>query len=209
MNINKIEELVNIEKIKYTEENNSVDSLLDLFNPSVHTKYANFFVFIINVFLVCFSGYCLTKATFKLSQYFANTIGILPATLCLIFGLAFALIFSLCASFGFYIFSNGILLKEKLTNAKSSPEEYNEIADYIITPIFNKKYISEDILNHLKIDLSTEDYQSIRIANKQGITYEALYSFLEVEKEKENIREEQRNVICKDNKILEGSETVD
>lgn len=201
MNINKTEELIKIEKNKFLEENNSVDRLLELFNPDNHPEYINYYVFIIATFLFAFSGYSLTLSSFHLSQFVANTVGSLAAAICLILSLSFSLMFILCSSCGFFIFCNGMFLKEKLNKAKNNPEEYNKMVEYLTKPAFNKQYITEDILNQLKIGLSTEDYQSIRLANKQGITYEVLYSLLETEKEKEKIREEQRNVIFNDNNL--------
>lgn len=202
MNINKIEQLIIQDKDKHSKEFDSIDKLLTIYDPSIHSKYRSPYISILSFLLGCFSLYASFKLSFAIFDYIIKTFGDLAALLSFMVSLLFIVLFTVGISAFFYIFSNSILLKEKLEKAKNNIEEYKEISEYLIMPSFNGKYISESILNQLKIGLSTEDYQTIRLANKDGITYETLYTLIENEKEKEKIKEEQRNIFCDDQEIL-------
>lgn len=202
MNINKIEQLIIQDKDKYFKEFDSIDKLLTIYDPSIHSKYKSPYISILSFLLGCFSLYASFKLSFAISDYIIKNFGDLAALFSFMASLLFIFLFTVGISAFFYIFSNSVLLKEKLEKVKNNTEEYKEISEYLITPSFNEKYISEPILNQLKIGLSTDDYQTVRLANKNGITYETLYKLIETEKEKEKIREEQRNIFCDDQEIL-------
>lgn len=202
MNINKIEQLIIQDKDKYFKEFDSIDKLLTIYDPSIHSKYKSPYISILSFLLGCFSLYASFKLSFAISDYIIKNFGDLAALFSFMASLLFIFLFTIGISAFFYIFSNSVLLKEKLEKVKNNTEEYKEISEYLITPSFNEKYISEPILNQLKIGLSTDDYQTVRLANKNGITYETLYKLIETEKEKEKIREEQRNIFCDDQEIL-------
>ena len=208
MNINKIEQLIIQDKDKYSKEFYSIDKLLTIYDPSIHSKYKSPYISILSFLLGAFSLYASFKLSFAISDYIIKIFGDLAALLSFMVSLLFIVLFTVGISAFFYIFSNAMILKDQLVKFKDNPEEYKKTVDYLIEPVFNKTYISEPILNQLKIGLSTEDYQTIRLANKEGITYEALYALIETEKEKEKIREEQRNVICDDIELSKNSAEV-
>lgn len=64
----------------------------------------------------------------------------------------------------------------------------------IYSSIFNDYYISDEILNLLKVHLSSDEYKKLRFENQNGITYEALNRFIQDKKQYLAIEEEQLSV---------------
>lgn len=71
----------------------------------------------------------------------------------------------------------------------------------IYKSIFNDYYISDEILNLLKIRLSSDEYKELRFKNQNGITYEALNRFIRDKKQYLAIEEEQLNVTLNSEEI--------
>lgn len=102
------------------------------------------------------------------------------------------LLFVLCGlCFGFSIFLQCKVMAYFIF--KLLKPEHHLIQDFYKS-IFNEFYISDEILNLLKIYLSPDEYKKLRFNNKQGITYYALKSFLKEKKQYMDIEQEQLNV---------------
>lgn len=102
------------------------------------------------------------------------------------------LLFVLCGlCFGFAMFLQCKVMAYFIF--KLLKPEHHLIQDFYKS-IFNEFYISDEILNLLKIHLSTDEYKKLRFNNTQGITYQALKHFLKEKKQYMDIEQEQLNV---------------
>lgn len=95
----------------------------------------------------------------------------------------------MCMSLGFYFHKHAIAyFIFKFFKSDSS------LIQKIYKSIFNDYYISDEILNLLKVHLSSDEYKELRFKNQNGITYEVLNRFIKDKKQYLSIEEEQRNV---------------
>lgn len=71
--------------------------------------------------------------------------------------------------------------KEKsiIKKIEEDENERNEYLNYIIMPYFEKKLISDEILQHIKLNLTLDQFKILKAMNKDGITYKGLSDFLE------------------------------
>lgn len=110
----------------------------------------------------------------------------------------------MCMSFGFYFHKHAIAhFIYKFFKSDSF------LIQKIYKSIFNDYYISDEILNLLKVHLSSDEYKKLRFENQNGITYEALNRFIKDKKQYLAIEEEQCNVSLTSaeiNKIIEQYE---
>lgn len=96
---------------------------------------------------------------------------------------------TICMATGFYFHKHAIAhFIFKFFKSDSS------LIRKIYSSIFNDYYISDEILNLLKVHLSSDEYKKLRFENQNGITYEALNRFIKNKKQYLSIEEEQRNV---------------
>lgn len=70
----------------------------------------------------------------------------------------------------------------------------NSLIQAFYYSVFKDSYISDEILNLLKIHLSPDEYKKLRFDNQNGITYKILNRFIRDKKQYLAIEEEQRNV---------------
>lgn len=96
---------------------------------------------------------------------------------------------TICMAAGFYFHKHAIAyFIFKFFKSDSS------LVKKIYSSIFNDYYISDEILNLLKVHLSSDEYKELRFKNQNGITYEVLNRFIKDKKQYLSIEEEQRNV---------------
>lgn len=110
----------------------------------------------------------------------------------------------MCMSLGFYFHKHAIAYFIFKFFKFDSP-----LVQKIYSSIFNDYYISDEILNLLKVHLSSDEYKKLRFENQNGITYEALNRFIKDKKQYLAIEEEQCNVSLTSaeiNKIIEQYE---
>ena len=87
--------------------------------------------------------------------------------------------------FSITIFITGLLLsgkrKEKriIKKVEEDENERNEYLNYIIMPYFEKELISDEILTHIKLKLTLDQFKILKAMNKDGITYKGLSDFIE------------------------------
>jgi len=115
----------------------------------------------------------------------------------------FFLVF-ICMAAGLYFHKHGVAyFIYKFFKSDSS------LIQKIYKSIFNDYYISDEILNLLKVHLSSDEYKELRFKNQNGITYEALNRFILDKKQYLAIEEEQSNVFLNSaeiNKTIEQYE---
>lgn len=98
-------------------------------------------------------------------------------------------LFIICMAAGLYFHKHGVAyFIYKFFKSDSS------LIQKIYKSIFNDYYISDEILNLLKVHLSSDEYKELRFKNQNGITYEVLNRFIKDKKQYLSIEEEQRNV---------------
>lgn len=87
--------------------------------------------------------------------------------------------------FSITIFTTGLFLfcktKEKriIKKVEEDENERNEYLNYIIMPYFEKELISDEILTHIKLKLTLDQFKILKAMNKDGITYKGLSDFIE------------------------------
>ncbi len=83
------------------------------------------------------------------------------------------------------IFITGSFLSHKakekriIKKIEEDENERNEYLNYIIMPHFEKELISDEILQHIKLNLTIDQFKILKAMNKDGITYKGLSDFLE------------------------------
>lgn len=83
------------------------------------------------------------------------------------------------------IFITGSFLSHKakekriIKKIEEDENERNEYLNYIIMPHFEKELISDEILQHIKLNLTLDQFKILKAMNKDGITYKDLSDFLE------------------------------
>lgn len=98
--------------------------------------------------------------------------------------------------------------KMKFLYTKHDTEKQDAYLRKVLIDDFDEQKINNYLLNHLKIELSEEQYVEIMSANKDP-TYKNVKNFIEKEVSIQNIKDSQRNVILTSDEIKEYSKNHD
>lgn len=197
MNITqKIREKIQEQRLVYLSERNNeksvIDDLGDIDNYPRDKKtfysWAGFFAFLtsfsFDIFIVCLLA--------TLADSITNPISILIFLSAVLIGVG-----------GFFLSGiAGIMISDKL-HRKHFKKEYPSLTDdekfsiteQIYEEKWNKKAITDEILNLTKIALSSEQYTQLRMENQNGVSYQSLIHALNKKEAIDKIKQEQQEVI--------------
>lgn len=98
--------------------------------------------------------------------------------------------------------------KMKFLYTKHDTKKQDAYLRKVLIDDFDRQKINNHLLNHLKIELSEEQYVELMSANKEP-TYKSVKDFMEKEVSIQNIKDSQRNVILTSDEIKEYSKNHD
>lgn len=196
MNITqKIREKVAEQRLAYlsvcNNEKSVIDDLGDIDNYPRDKKtfysWAGFFAFLtsfsFNIYIVCLLA--------TLADSITNSLSIVIFLSSVLIGV------------GGFFFSGivGLTVSEKLHRkhfkkeypSLTADEKFN-ITEQIYEEGWNKRVITDEILNLTKIALSSDQYTQLRMENKNGISYQALNDALDKKEAIDKIKQEQQEV---------------
>lgn len=207
MNINKIKELIQSDKNKYIDQNDNIDLLIkgyDIEKASDNKKILFGLPAGALSLAICVGFSKISTLLFMSgleSILDVNTSPLLTTftMLFIFFNVVLSLFLIGVSFFCSYTFLHKFFLRKKLISASHNHKEYKDLLESLLSPAFENSIISDSLLTELKLDLSPDEYQCLRLKYKHNITYKQLNNFIRdyksVEMEIDKIKQEQMTII--------------
>lgn len=207
MNIDKIKELIQSDKNKYINQNDNIDLLIKGYDTekASDTKKILFGLPAGALSLAICVGFSKILTLLFMggieSILDVETSSLLTAftMLFIIFNAVLSLFLIGISFFCSYTFLHKFFLRKKLISASHNHKEYKDLLESLLSPAFEDSIISDSLLTELKLDLSPDEYQCLRLKYKNNITYKQLNNFINdynsVEMEIDKIKQEQMTII--------------
>lgn len=191
MNIDRIRNLIQIEKNKYLSQYDNMDSFSKKFDMSQCNTDSAKRIEICKSIFALFAFIIMIYLTTNFSSLSKNEgIALLQ--------ILFYSIATMIVGTGTYSLLSMIFDKpyaRKLYSQTKSEEEKMKLLEASLTNAFNKKEISNEIFNEIKVQLTKEEYIELRTQHPEEISYQDLKVFLNEKERLQKISDEQQNII--------------
>lgn len=191
MNIDRIRDLIQIEKEKYLSQYDDMDIFLKYFDISEcntpSAKRIDFYKSCICVSVSAVVGFVLIK-TFP---FFKDDL------LFLLQVLLYFIAIIMSGTVAHPLLSNTLDKRyaKKIYSKTKTQEERLKLLDSSFANAFNNTEISNEIFNDIKVQLSKEEYIELRTQHAEKISYQELKIFLNEKERTQKISDEQQNII--------------